>query len=315
MATVKISVKALASEKTVFSSAAKNTRDVIETLNNAQRSIGNDRMFDEAKRSLSKLSELLDKRARALEALSDALGSASESYGNAQSQGVRVVSGFKAHKTDFYGNPVHVSAAAGMAAAGAAAYSTAPAEQPLVYTSGSSQPAQGNTGGNTIIEKYIDNHVENNYVYNDHASDTAASVLSQDTPGSLSASSMTVDPTETLTASSAYQEPSGTVPPSSDASPDFPKDIYSGAAADTASAQSSSKTDSQSGDMTAAVITGGIAGTAALAGTAVGLADNIKQNREKKKIEAQIKEAKEKLRQIEVQQSEMTSAASQTDNK
>lgn len=314
MATVKISVKALASEKTVFSSAAKNTRDVIETLNNAQRSIGNDRMFDEAKRSLSKLSELLDKRARALEALSDALGSASESYGNAQSQGVRVVSGFKAHKTDFYGNPVHVSAAAGMAAAGAAAYSTAPAEQPLVYTSGSSQPAQGNTGGNTIIENHIDNHVENNYVYNDHASDTAVSVPSQDTPGSLSASSMTVDPAETLTASSAYQEPAGAVPLSSDASTAFPKDIYSGAAAETASAQFSSETDDQSKDMTAAVITGGIAGAAVLAGTAVGLADSIKQNREKKKIEAQIKEAKEKLRQIEVEQSEITSAASQTDN-
>lgn len=163
MATVKISVRALASEKTVFSSAAKNAREVTDVIKKAQASIGNDRMFDEAKRSLSRLYELIDKRARALEALSDALGSASESYGNAQSQGVKVVSELRAHKTDFYGNPVHVSAAAGAASAAGAGISSgtafAASADPLVFSSGSTQPAQETVSGNIVIDNHIENYV------------------------------------------------------------------------------------------------------------------------------------------------------------
>ena len=311
MATVKISVKALASEKAVFSSAAGNIREVIETLNNAQRSIGNDRMFDEARRSLSKLSELLEKRARALEALSDALGSASESYGNAQAQGVRVVSGFRAHKTDFYGNPVHVSAASGAAAVGTA-YNTAPAAsaEPLVYSSDNPQSSSAAPGGNTVIENLADNHVENNYVYNNYANEAPAAVPSQDTSGAPSASSAAPYTAETLSASSAYHEAAGAVPLSSDASPSFTQDIHS----ETAQVPFSSTSEVQNGDMTAAVITGGIAGAAALAGAAVGLSsEKIKQDKEKRKIEDQIKEAKKKLRQIEDEQFEIASAASETD--
>ncbi len=112
---VKVSVSELDAQKAVFTRASKNLRSVMQTLNTAQKSIGSDKMFDTTRRQLAKLSELLEIRAFVLDALAEAMTAAAGGYKTAQTQSVRVVTECRAHQTDFYGNPVHVSAAAGAA--------------------------------------------------------------------------------------------------------------------------------------------------------------------------------------------------------
>ena len=121
MASIKIAVTELSAKKATYTKAARNLREIMSTINKARTSIGNDKMFDRAKQSMKKLVDLLDRRAFELEALAAVIGTSAESYSNAQTHVVTVVSDYKAHKTDFYGNPVHVSGAAGAASGAAAA--------------------------------------------------------------------------------------------------------------------------------------------------------------------------------------------------
>ena len=129
-APVKVSVNELESQQSVFGKASKNLRSVMQVLNTAQRSIGGDRMFDATRRQLGKLSELLEIRAFVLDALAEAMTAATGGYKTAQTQSVKLMTECKAHKTDFYGNPVHVSGAVGAGRSAASAGASVPVEAP-----------------------------------------------------------------------------------------------------------------------------------------------------------------------------------------
>ncbi len=146
MATMKITVDELSYLKTIYSKAAKNLRDVIAVVKKAKNSIGNDRMFEEARSSLGKLAENMDRRATVLEALAEALTYSGDTYKGGQKRAVSSISDYKAHKTDFYGNPVHVSGAAGGKAAAAAGGAAAAAGG---ASAGGSATTGGHTGGGT----------------------------------------------------------------------------------------------------------------------------------------------------------------------
>ena len=129
-APVKVSVNELESQQSIFGKASNNLRSVMQVLNTAQRSIGGDRMFDATRRQLGKLSELLEIRAFVLDALAEAMTAATGGYKTAQTQGVKLMTECKAHKTDFYGNPVHVSGAVGAGGSAASAGASVVAEAP-----------------------------------------------------------------------------------------------------------------------------------------------------------------------------------------
>ena len=114
----------------------------MQTLNTAQKFIGGDRMFDATRRQLGKLSELLEIRAFVLDALAEAMTAATGGYKTAQTQSVKVMTECKAHKTDFYDNPVHVSGAVGAAGSAAVAGAAAPAEAPEAYAAAGSAAPQ-----------------------------------------------------------------------------------------------------------------------------------------------------------------------------
>ena len=129
-APVKVSVNELESQQSIFGKASKNLRSVMQVLNTAQRSIGGDRMFDATRRQLGKLSELLEIRAFVLDALAEAMTAATGGYKTAQTQSVKLMTECKAHKTDFYGKPVHVSGAVGAGRSAAAVGASVVAEAP-----------------------------------------------------------------------------------------------------------------------------------------------------------------------------------------
>ena len=83
MASMMITVDELKYKKTIYSKAAKNLRDVIAVVKKASNSIGNDRMFNEARANLKKLAEILDRRATVLEALAEALVYSTDTYKSA----------------------------------------------------------------------------------------------------------------------------------------------------------------------------------------------------------------------------------------
>jgi len=146
MASMMITVDELRFKKAVYSKAAKNLREVIAVVKKAKNSIGNDRMFAEARQSLAKLAELLDRRATVLEALAEALVYSADTYKGAQTHSVSQISDYRAHKTDFYGKPVHVSGASSSGAAAAAAGGSAAA---AASSSGSTTTSYSGSSGST----------------------------------------------------------------------------------------------------------------------------------------------------------------------
>ena len=158
---VKVTVNEVDTQQTVFTKASKNIRTVMQTLNTAKKSIGSDRMFDATRRQLAKLSELLEIRAFVLDALAEAMTAATGGYKTAQTQGVKVMTECKAHKTDFYGNPVHVSAATG--AAGGAAGSVGAANPSVTAEVPGASASVESTNAQTVNVTQNVTHVVNNY--------------------------------------------------------------------------------------------------------------------------------------------------------
>jgi len=182
---VKVSVNELDTQNTVFTKASKNLRSVMQTLDSAKKSIGSDRMFDSTRRQLAKLSELLEIRAFVLDALAEAMTAATGSYKTAQTQGVKVATDFRAHKTDFYGKPVHVSAATGAAGGAGGRVETVGASVAVEATGASS--AAGSTAGQTVNVTQNITNIVNNYggaasSANDAAIETAATAPAAVTP-------------------------------------------------------------------------------------------------------------------------------------
>ena len=158
---VKVTVNEVDTQQTIFTKASKNIRTVMQTLNTAKKSIGSDRMFDATRRQLAKLSELLEIRAFVLDALAEAMTAATGGYKTAQTQGVKVMTECKAHKTDFYGNPVHVSAATGVA--GGAAGSVGAANPSVTAEAPGASASDESTNAQTVNVTQNVTHVVNNY--------------------------------------------------------------------------------------------------------------------------------------------------------
>jgi len=274
----------------VLKKAAANIRNVIETVKKAERSIGNDKMLERARQSLHKLSGLLEKRAIVLEALTEVMTFAGDSYKSAQTQTVSKVSEYRAHKTDFYGNPVHVSGAAGAAAvagsvggtsssastassgnaytasAPAAAVSSAPAGAAPAGT-GSAFAGGSSSGESTLIndESISGNTVINNYnntvVYNINADDVpSADISGPETTGMVS--------------SGTTGAPEASVP--------------------------SGASDNGSGSVIGKVAAG--IGIAAAAGAGALGGVKLKKAQDKKKIDRQLDAARRRLSEIESEQ-------------
>ena len=296
MASMMITVDELKYKKTIYSKAAKNLRDVIAVVKKASNSIGNDRMFNEARANLKKLAEILDRRATVLEALAEALVYSTDTYKSAQKHSVSQISEYKAHKTDFYGRPVHVSGAA--ASGAAAATGSAAASASTSASSGSVQsPSSSGSSGNV-------------------SSGSTGSVSSVDTQSTSSTSS------ESYTDNSTVNITNNTV------INDVTENIFvsesdsaaSGIAAETVSGEGSavnvtpsaepevSTADGDGGISVAAMLGGGIAAAAGVGAAAFGASKIIKKKAEDNSIDHKLEEAKKKLQAIEDEQDELRSS-------
>ena len=296
MASMMITVDELKYKKTIYSKAAKNLRDVIAVVKKASNSIGNDRMFNEARANLKKLAEILDRRATVLEALAEALVYSTDTYKSAQKHSVSQISEYKAHKTDFYGRPVHVSGAA--ASGVAAATGSTAASASTSASSGSVQsPSSSGSSGNV-------------------SSGSTGSVSSVDTQSNSSTSS------ESYTDNSTVNITNNTV------INDVTENIFvsesdsaaSGIAAETVSGEGSavnvtpsaepevSTADGDGGISVAAMLGGGIAAAAGVGAAAFGASKIIKKKAEDNSIDHKLEEAKKKLQAIEDEQDELRSS-------
>ena len=289
MASVKISVSALDSRKAVFIKAAKNTRDVIETIRKARTAVGYDRMFDQTKQSLSKLAELLEKRAAAIEALADAMNTAASGYKEAQTNSVSVVTGFKAHNTDFYGNPVHIAVGAVGAAAGTAGIignmsvtqNTVSVQQNDVYYSTASPNGYSVNASQNVINNVTNTYSSQTVIYNSTDNEPYVSIHTDDiNTSSFSESS-----------SGIFSGISGQGNVSSEAS------SFEPITAETFRADISESSKEMQIDP--ALIAAGAVGAAALVGAAGGISEMQREKSEQRRLERQLKEARKQLHDIE----------------
>ena len=295
MASMMITVDELKYKKTIYSKAAKNLRDVIAVVKKASNSIGNDRMFNEARANLKKLAEILDRRATVLEALAEALVYSTDTYKSAQKHSVSQISEYKAHKTDFYGRPVHVSGAA--ASGAAAATGSAAASASTSASSGSVQsPSSSGSSGNV-------------------SSGSTGSVSSVDTQStsSTSSESYTDNSTVNITNNTVINDVTENifVSESDSAASGIAAETVSGegsAVNVTPSAEPEVSTADDDGIGVAAMLGGGIAAAAGVGAVAFGASKIIKKKAEDNSIDHKLEEAKKKLQAIEDEQDELRSS-------
>ncbi len=312
MVPTKITVDELKFRKTIYSKAAKNLRDVIATVKKARNSIGNDRMFAEARNSLGKLAENMERRAAVLEALAEALVYSTDTYKGAQTRAVTSISDYKAHKTDFYGKPVHVSGAAAGGAAAAAAGGAVSAGAHTV--SGGSAPAAGSSAGTTSASTGSAGNVSSG----SGSASTAPSdsVTTSAGSGSAHSASDSVAPAEdvkpaVVPAGRTEQTVSGSVAPEAAASAPATVDTTGAAATEAPAEQGSIE---NAGMSSAAMFGAGFAAAAAAGGAAAGAA-KIKKNADRKKsVDYQIETAKAKLQAIEDEQKRIKASQAEEDN-
>ncbi len=295
MASMMITVDELKYKKTIYSKAAKNLRDVIAVVKKASNSIGNDRMFNEARTNLKKLAEILDRRATVLEALAEALVYSTDTYKSAQKHSVSQISEYKAHKTDFYGRPVHVSGAA--ASGVAAATGSTAASASTSASSGSVQsPSSSGSSGNV-------------------SSGSTGSVSSVDTQSnsSTSSESYTDNSTVNITNNTVINDVTENifVSESDSAASGIAAETVSGegsAVNVTPSAEPEVSTADGDGIGVAAMLGGGIAAAAGVGAVAFGASKIIKKKAEDNSIDHKLEEAKKKLQAIEDEQDELRSS-------
>jgi hypothetical protein len=284
MAAVRISVEEVNAQKAVFTKAVKNIRNVIEVVRKAQKSIGNDRMTERARESLTKMAAVLEKRAAMFEALAEVLGFAGENYRTGQKHVVSTVSDYRSHKTDFYGNPVHVSGASGGSAAAASATASAGATSSASvnvnasssggsapsYTAAVSAPASSapaadtgatNVTGNTVINNEETTIVNNYNIYTSEGAG-AAGATAVNTAASVGAT----------------------------------------ATVDTASAVGTAGASSGIGALGA--VAAGLGGAAAASAGILG-GMKIKKEKEKKRVNRELDEARRKLSEIEEEEARL----------
>ena len=329
MASMMITVDELRFKKTIYSKAAKNLREVIAVVKKASTSLGNDRMFNEARASLKKLSENLERRANVLEALAEALVYSTDTYKSAQTHSVSQISEYKAHKTDFYGKPVHVSgaaasgaaAAAGGVAASAASGSSSGASQ-TVASSGSSGSAGNVSSGSSSSNVTINNN---------SASTTAGS--GTQAPEAQNAAVQTASSAPSEAANINYSEDNSTINITNNTVinnitenvyvnevaaevPETAAETITAAetAAVSAPAPSGVSGAAESSGVSGAVMFGaGVAAAAAAGAAAFGTSKILKKREENNSIDHQIEEARKKLQAIENEQNELKTSLSETE--
>ncbi|MGN1180159.1 MAG: hypothetical protein ACI4SD_03010 [Suilimivivens sp.] len=110
MAYVKTSVDNLDQQKKEYEKAVKSLNNALEQIKKVNSSLGKDDMLEGARTALTKLSASLETRAGVLLNMTKALEQSEEKYTTAQKKAVEKSNQFRAHKQDFYGNPVVVTA-------------------------------------------------------------------------------------------------------------------------------------------------------------------------------------------------------------
>ena len=324
MASMMVTVDELRFKKTIYSKAAKNLREVVAVVKKASTSLGNDRMFNEARASLKKLSENLERRANVLEALAEALVYSTDTYKSAQTHSVSQISEYKAHKTDFYGKPVHVSgaaAAAGGVAASAASGSSSGASQ-TVASSGSSGSAGNVSSGSSSSNVTINNN---------SASTTAGS--GTQAPEAQNAAVQTASSAPSEAANINYSEDNSTINITNNTViNNITENVYinevaaevpetaaetittAETAAVSAPAPSGVSGAAESSGVSGAVMFGaGVAAAAAAGAAAFGTSKILKKREENNSIDHQIEEARKKLQAIENEQNELKTSLSETE--
>ncbi|MBR4345035.1 MAG: hypothetical protein IKP88_20410 [Lachnospiraceae bacterium] len=306
MASIKITVDELRFKKTIYSKAAKNLRDVIAVVKKARSSIGNDRMFNEARQSLGKLAELLDRRATVLEALAEALIYSTDTYKTAQTHSVSQISEYKAHKKDFYGNPVHVSGAAAAAGGVAAAASSGTSHTSAssgVTSSGTSQPAgasssSGSTGStasggtqNTPVNVDVQNSVQSSAA--DVAPTASAQTMSENYTDNSTVNITNNTVVNNITENVYIQEADSAA---SGISAETVSATNTVASAPMPSASGSTESTGVNG---AAMFGAGIAAAAVSGAATFGVSKVLKKKKEDNSLDHRIEEAKKKLQAIE----------------
>ncbi|MBR4724236.1 MAG: hypothetical protein IK071_00455 [Lachnospiraceae bacterium] len=312
MASMKITVDELRFKKTIYSKAAKNLRDVIAVVKKAKNSIGNDKMFAEARQSLGKLAENMDRRATVLEALAEALVYSADTYKGAQTKAVSSISDYKAHKTDFYGNPVHVSGAAGAgAAAGAAAASQASSTAPSSY-SGSSGGTASSAGTSAGTSTYNASQGSSSASGSAPASDSTPAA--GDSQSTSTTENYTENITENITNNTVIYNTTINNAPAPEMAESASIAAETVAAetipiADVATPAAAAATES-AGIGGAAMFGAGAAAAAAAGAAAMGVSKVVKKKKEENSIDHQIEVARKKIEAIQKEQDEITASLS-----
>lgn len=289
MATMKITVDELRYKKAIYTKAAKNLREVIAVVKKASNSIGNDRMFAEARQSLHKLAENMDRRATVLEALADALVYSADTYKGAQTHSVSQISDYRAHKTDFYGKAVHVSAAGGAAAAMAGGTSAAAASVGGGSGAGSSAgsapaaTATASTGAGTQA----------------HAYSAAAKTVAATSNGAAPAAG--TEGNTTINVTNVYNNTETVVVNASSGGVEAPAAVNMSSVGSSPAPAASVAGSSSSG---IGMFAAGAAAAVGAAGVAFGTSEIIKnkKNSPDKKVDNELEAAKKKLQAIEDEQ-------------
>lgn len=110
MAYVKTSVDNLNQQKKEYEKAIKSLNNALEQIKKVNRSLGNDDMLEGVRTALTKLSASLETRAGILLNMTKALEQSGEKYTAAQKKAVAKSNQFRAHNRDFYGNPIVITA-------------------------------------------------------------------------------------------------------------------------------------------------------------------------------------------------------------
>ena len=308
MASVKISVNELTAQKAVYTKAAKNVRDVLVTVKNARSMIGNDKMFENTRQSLGKMADRLEKRAEALEMLARLIDNATSSYKSAQKRSVTAISGLKAHKTDFYGNPVQVVATAGGAAIAGAA--TINITQNYYTTNVSSAAPSSAPTASSVPEAAAPAPAAQ------PAAETPVSMAEADIPAPASVEPVAVsepyaDAAPEAPAVEAVADIAQDTVPTAEtpaAAPVAEKPVIS------AEAPEVSEYDNTPGVVGASIVGGGAILGAAAVGASDVISGKYKAGAQKRKIDKQLMEARRKMAEIESEEAQLKASLADNQN-
>lgn len=116
MAKYKVSYKVLSEQGKELKNVAKLVNTYGEKVTAIRGRLGDDQMLAEVRNNLTKFTQQMEESRAVLNLAGELLSKSVESYTQTESRGVKKVDNTKAHKRDFYKNPVVVASAGGAAA-------------------------------------------------------------------------------------------------------------------------------------------------------------------------------------------------------